>query len=255
MKARKTIGDGLVDQDAEGEGADHPPPGLGAGGELVIALAGLRQRRTPRSTLASDQHGIDAGRGIDDIGRDAEELAHGALPLASRDDGARAIEHGQRREQQQRREIERAPQPGREPDPEQHREQAEGKGAVALAERPGIAALAPDHRPERAGHLGDDAGDHHQHHERRIDARNQREGQIERRVGDHVGEFVQHRAVARSPGRAPRAIIPSMALSAMRRNSVTGSSSSGQGDPGIKREPRALRDAQQQARRASRHWR
>ena len=92
------------------------------------------------------------------------------------------------------------------PDPKQHREQAEGEGAIALAERPGIAALDPEHGPERAGHLGDDAGHHHQHHERRVEPGDQREGKIERGVGDHVGELVQHRALR---ARLPVLLAPS----------------------------------------------
>jgi hypothetical protein len=52
-------------------------------------------------------------------------------------------------------------------------------------------------RPEPARHLGDDAGDHHQHHERRADLRDQREGKVNRRVGGDVGYFVQHRAGGR----------------------------------------------------------
>ena len=77
--------------------------------------------------------------------------------------------------------------PGVEARPEQDSEQTEAEGAVALAERAGITALDPDHGPERASHLGDDAGNHHQHDERRVEALDQREGEIERRVGDHIG--------------------------------------------------------------------
>ncbi len=186
-------GDGLVEQDSEREGADHPPPRVGSRHKLGIALARIAPTHEEDHDRREREQRVDAGGEIDDVGGKAEDRGH-ARPLGLRDDAPRAVEHGERREKQQRREIERAPQPRRDPDAEQHREQSEGEGAVALAERPVIAARRADHRPERARHLGDDAGNHHQHHERRVEAGDQREGEIERGIGDHVAELVQHGA-------------------------------------------------------------
>jgi hypothetical protein len=147
-------------------------------------------------------------------------------------DVARAVHNGQHREHEQSREIERGPEPRRESQAEQDREQAEGKGAVALAERAGIVALSLNQRSERARHLGDDPSNHDQHHEHGVDARDEGEGQVKRSVGNDIRQLVQDGA-----GRTRLAMflrhMPSMAFMPMRTNSVTGRSRSGHAESGM----------------------
>ncbi len=205
MKPRKTMATVWLNRIAEREGADHPPPGVGSRGEFGIALA----RIAPAQDADDDGSPAPARHRCRPWHRrhwrECRRRAHGAWPwrLGLADDGARAIEHGQRREQQHRREIERAPSPGAMPDPKQHREQAEGEGAIALAERPVIASPDPEHRPERAGHLGDDAGHHHQHHERRVEPGDQREREDRARRRRSRRRARSAPRLARSPARAP----------------------------------------------------
>src|SRR5262245_53513965 len=76
-------GDGLVEEDASRESADHPPPRLGPVGKLLVALARIAEVQEHDDQRGEDRDRVDCGRGVSDIFRNAERAAHYRCTLAS----------------------------------------------------------------------------------------------------------------------------------------------------------------------------